>query len=170
MFLHNRALRLKAALLHEPSVAVINLPTIPTEETLLQRSARHHVAVVPVASLHAGTLEAIALAKLLQPDEIRAVHFLDDEANPDDLLRRWEEMALDVPLQIVAAPYRQIDRPLVTAVRDIRSDGADLVTVVMGELILRWWHHLLHNHRTLEVKAALLFEPGVAVAVVPHHL
>ena len=43
-------------------------------------------------------------------------------------------------------------------------------TVVIGECVPRWWQHGLHNHRALQMKARLLFEPGVAVVSVPHHV
>jgi amino acid transporter len=167
---HNHAFRLKAGLLLEAGVSVINVPTIPAEDTLLQRPARRHVVLVPVASLHTGTIEALKFAELLRPLDIRAVHFQDEEEETERLLRQWEEMGLEIPVEVVAAPYRDIDQPLVQHVRDLRADGADLVTVVIGELVLRWWQNLLHNHRALEIKAALLFEPGVAVASVPHRL
>lgn len=167
--LSHQALRLKAGLLCEPGVSVINVPTIPAETTLFQRPAQRHVVLVPLAGVHAGSLDALAFARRLRPFEVRAVHFQDEEES-EHLVDQWEEMALDVPLDVVGAPYRQIDRPLVTHVRNLKADGADLVTVVIGELVLRWWQQPLHNHRALEIKAALLFEPGVAVASVPYHL
>ena len=39
------------------------------------------------------------------------------------------------------------------------------MTVVIGEFVPKWWQHGLHNHRALQMKARLLFEPGVAVGV-----
>jgi amino acid transporter len=169
--MHNRALRLKAGLLFEPGVSVINVPTIPAEATLLRHPAQRHVVVVPVASVHAGTIEALELAKVLQPFEVRAVHFHDGEdEETEPLSRQWEEMGMEIPLEVVSAPYRDIGPPLVLYVRDLKAGGADLVTVVIPELVFRWWQDLLHNHRALEMKAALLFEPGVAVASVPHRL
>jgi amino acid transporter len=168
---HSRALRLKAGLLFEPGVAVINIPTVPTDSTLMGRPAHRHVVLVPVGALHSGTLEALEFARLLRPFEVRAVHFQTVEAETESLLRQWEGAQLPIPLDIVAAPYREIVDPLLATVRDLKAvRGADVVTVVVGEVVLRWWHHPLHNHRALEIKAALLFEPGVAVASVPHHL
>jgi hypothetical protein len=171
VLLHSRALRLKAGLLFEPGVAVINVPTLPADSTLLGRPAERHVVLVPVATLHSGTLETLEFARLLRPFEVRAVHFHAVEAETERLLRQWEEAGLDLPLDVIAAPYREIVDPLLATIGDLKtSRGADLVTVVIGEMVFRWWHHPLHNHRALEIKAALLFEPGVAVASVPHHL
>jgi amino acid transporter len=170
MGVHNRALRLKAGLLFEPGMSVVSLPTVAADATLLQRPAQRHVVLVPVAALHAGSVEALEFARLLRPFDVRAIHFSDGEEETDRLLRRWEEAGVGIPLEFVAAPYRRIDQPLVAEVRALKAGGADLVTVVFGELVLRSWQHLLHNHRSLDIKAALLFEPGVAVAAVPHHL
>lgn len=149
---------------------MIDVPTTPAEAMLLERPALRHVVLVPVAALHAGTRQALEFAKLLRPFEVRAVHFQDADEESEHLLQQWKEAGLEIPIEIVAAPYREIDQPLVQHVRSVKAEGVDLVTVVIGELVLRWWHHPLHNHRALEIKAALLFEPGVAVASVPHHL
>ena len=82
----------------------------------------------------------------------------------------WAEEAIPVPLDIVASPYRELGGPLLEEVRAIKEEGADLVTVVINELVPKWWQHGLHNHRALQMKARLLFEPGVAVVSVPHHI
>ena len=34
----------------------------------------------------------------------------------------------------------------------------------------RWWQNLLHNHRALLIKAALLFKPNTVVTSVTFHL
>ena len=75
-----------------------------------------------------------------------------------------------MPLDVVAAPYRELGEPLLHEVEAIKAEGADLVTVVIGEFVPKWWQHGLHNHRALQMKARLLFEPGVAVVSVPHHV
>ena len=46
---------------------------------------------------------------------------------------------------------------------------ADLVTVVIPEIVPRkWWEHLLHNKTALFIKAAFLFKPNVIVTSVPY--
>ena len=70
----------------------------------------------------------------------------------------------------MAAPYRELGEPLLHEVEALKAEGADLITVVIGEFVPKWWAHGLHNHRALQMKARLLFEPGVAVVSVPHHV
>jgi amino acid transporter len=166
---HNAALRLKAGMLFEPGVVVVNLPTLGQDRTLVARPPRFHVALVPVANLHAGVREALRVAELLGPDRVRAVHIAELPEDAESLEERWLEEGIPVPLDVVAAPYREIDDPLLQEVDALKGEGADLVTVVIGEFVPKWWQHGLHNHRALQMKARLLFEPDVAVVSVPHH-
>ena len=80
------------------------------------------------------------------------------------------ERGVPVPLDVVAAPYRELSVPLLEEIDALKAEGADLITVVIGELVPKWYQHGLHNHRALQMKARLLFEPDVAVVSVPHHL
>ena len=169
VFRHNDALRLKAGLLFERGIVVVNLPTCEADATLVTRPPRRHVALVPVATLHAGAYEALRVAELLGPDRVRAVHIAELPEDADALEAAWHEQKLPVPLDIVAAPYREVGEPLLQEVEAIKAEGADLVTVVIGEFVPKWWAHGLHNHRALQMKARLLFEPGVVVVSVPHH-
>ena len=167
---HNDALRLKAGMLFEKGVVVLNIPTTEADDTLLTRPPRKHVALVPVATLHEGAREALRVAQLLRPDHVRAVHIAEIADEAETIEDQWSEQQLPVPLDIVAAPYRELGEPLLHEIEAIKAEGADLVTVVIGEFVPRWWQHGLHNHRALQMKARLLFEPGVAVVSVPHHV
>jgi amino acid transporter len=169
VFRHNAALRLKAGLLFERGVVVVNLPTLGHDKTLVRRPPRYHVALVPVSTLHAGAREALRVAELLGPDRVRAVHIAELPEDSDALQAQWLEQSVPVPLDVVAAPYRELGEPLLQEVDAIKGEGADLVTVVIGEYVPKWWQHGLHNHRALQMKARLLFEPDVAVVSVPHH-
>ena len=64
---------------------------------------------------------------------------------------------------IVSGSFTSRSAAMVRWVEAIKAEGADLVTVVIGEFVPKWWQHGLHNHRALQMKARLLFEPGVAV-------
>ena len=167
---HNDALRLKAGMLFEKGIVVVNIPTTDADDTLLTRPPRKHVALVPVATLHEGAREALRVAQLLRPDHVRAVHIAELADEAEVIEEKWAEEQLPVPLDIVAAPYRELGDPLLQEVEALKAEGADLVTVVIGEFVPKWWQHGLHNHRALQMKAKLLFEPGVAVVSVPHHV
>jgi hypothetical protein len=167
---HNDALRLKAALLFEKGIVVVNIPTTRSDATLLKSAPRRHIALVPVAALHEGAREALRVAELLRPDEVRAVHIAEIAGEAETIEEQWSAQQIPVPLDVVAAPYREMGAPLLHEVEALKGEGADLVTVVIGEFVPKWWQHGLHNHRALQMKARLLFEPGVAVVSVPHHV
>jgi hypothetical protein len=167
---HNRALRLKAGLLFERGVVVVNIPTVSNDETLVLHPVRRHVAVVPVSGVHAGMNDAINFARMLQPSEVRAVHIADVLVDADKVIDAWVDAEIPIPLEVFASPFREVASPLLEVVKSAHDDGADIVTVVLGEIVPRWYQHGLHNHRALAIKRRLLFEPGVAVASVPHHL
>jgi amino acid transporter len=142
----------------------LDLP--PTGKPMLP--ARNH-AVVLVSRLHLPTMRAISYAKATRPDTLHAVTIQVDQADTDDLLQRWNEHGLDVPLVILDSPYRDITKPVLDYVRRLRAEHPhDVVTVYVPEYVVgRWWEQLLHNQSALRLKARLLFEPGVMVTSVP---
>ena len=166
---HNGALRLKAGLLFERGVVVVNVPAVGADIGPARRP-RQHVALIPVSALHGGARDALRVARLLGADRVRAVHIAEHDEDAEALEAAWAEHDISVPLDVVAAPYRELSVPLLEEIDALKAEGADLITVVIGELVPKWWQHSLHNHRALQMKARLLFEPGVAVVSVPHHL
>ena len=70
------------------------------------------------------------------------------------------------------SPYREITRPILDYVRDVRqADPRDVVAVYIPEYVVgRWWEQLLHNQSALRLKGRLLFTPGVMVTSVPYQL
>ncbi len=137
-------------------------PTLP---------ARVH-AIVLVSRLHRPALRALALARATRPDVLEAVTMELDAAETRELVGEWERRDLPVPLKVLAAPYRDLARPLVDYVRDLRCHGTrSVITVFIPEYVTtRWWQNLLHNQSALRLKGRLLFTPGVVVVNVPYHL
>ena len=101
---HNDALRLKAGLLFERGDRGGEPPTCEADSTLVTRPPRRHVALVPVATLHAGAFEALRVAELMGPDRVRAVHIAEPPEDAETLEAAWQARQLPVPLDIVAAP------------------------------------------------------------------
>ena len=73
---------------------------------------------------------------------------------------------------MVASPYREITRPVVQYVKQLRRESPrDIVTVFIPEYVLgHWWEQVLHNQSALRLKARLLQQRGVVVASVPYQL
>ncbi|WP_445033565.1 APC family permease [Streptomyces sp. SAS_275] len=130
------------------------------------------LAIVLVSKVHKPTLRALAYARAIHPNRLEALTVSVDAEDTDELRRRWEELAIDVPLKVVDSPYREITRPVVGYVRSVRRDSPrDVVAVFIPEYVVgHWWENALHNQSALWLKSRLLFTPGVMVTSVPWQL
>jgi len=132
----------------------------------------NHTVVVLVGSVHRGVLEALAYARSLAPNHLVAVTVVSDEEEQERIERAWADRAIDVPLEIVYDPYRELTRPIMRYVDEIDARWEnDIVTVIIPEFVVKhWWSHLLHNQSALILKGRLLFRKGTVVTSVPYHL
>ena len=60
---------------------------------------------------------------------------------PNELVHRWQESDISVPLKVVASPYREITRPVLDYVKRITKDSPRMVvTVFIPEYVVgHWW-------------------------------
>ena len=157
-------LALKFRLLTEAGVVVADVPTVD------ERPGGRPLAVrVFVSSANAASMRALNWAEAVGLPNTRAVNFAFDEQEAAEIRRKWQAEEARVPLEVLAAPYRDIGDPLLAYLRELTGDGYEAL-VVLPELILRGWARLLHNQRALYVKRLLLVEPHVILASVPYQL
>ena len=133
--------------------------------------SRNH-AIVLVSRLHLPTMRALAYAKGTRPSMLEAVTVRIDDDDVQRLEEQWTQHDIDIPLVILDSPYREMTRPVLDYIRQLRKQSPrDVVTVFIPEYVVgRWWEQLLHNQSALRLKARLLFEPGVMVTSVPWQL
>ncbi len=133
--------------------------------------SRNH-AVVLVSKLHLPTLRALAYARATRPDALEAVTVSVDDAETRELVHKWEDSDISVPLKVIASPYREITRPILDYVKRISKESPrTVVTVFIPEYVVgRWWEQVLHNQSALRLKGRLLFMPNVMVTSVPWQL
>jgi len=88
------------------------------------------------------------------------------------LLAEWERHEMPVSLTVLESPYREVTKPIISFVKQLRADRPrDVVNVFIPEYVVgHWWEQLLHNQSALRVKGRLLFQPGVMVTSVPWQL
>jgi amino acid transporter len=129
-------------------------------------------AIVLVAKLHKPTLRALAYARASRPNVLEGVTVSVDEDATAALVDQWEAERIPVPLKVLASPYREITRPVIDYVRDVRrASPRDVVSVFIPEYVVgRWWEQILHNQSALRLKGRLLFTRGVMVTSVPYQL
>ncbi|MDG4859198.1 APC family permease [Streptomyces sp. T-3] len=144
-------------------------PDGPSDDSV--RPSRVH-SIVLVSKVHRPTLRAVAYAKLMRSDTLEAVSIKVDPAETKALQAEWERRGITVPLKILDSPYREITRPIIEYVKNLRRDSPrDAVSVIIPEYVVgHWYEHLLHNQSALRLKGRLLFTPGVMVTSVPYQL
>lgn len=105
----------------------------------------HHTVILPVAGLHRGTLKAVEYAQALGGD-LHAVNIAIEGTENPTLYNRWQELLPDIPLEVIASPYRSVLTPLLEYIEGFVREEGDYVTVVMPEFVpSKWWHRFLHN-------------------------
>ncbi|MGH2683241.1 MAG: APC family permease [Actinomycetota bacterium] len=171
------AFRIKASLLFERGIVVVDIPLLPEERAEAEAHAHRpleperNVCIVPVSAAHDVTVRALAYARTLGPAKLEAVFFAGEPEEAEEILQEWASRRLDVPLSIIEAPFRDIGPPLLSEIRRYTSREDTVATVVLPEFVPRkWWQHFLHNQTALFMKRLLLFEPDVVAVSVPTHL
>jgi amino acid transporter len=133
--------------------------------------SRNH-AIVLVSKLHLPTMRALAYARATRPDALEAITVSVDDAETRELVHKWEDSDISVPLKVIASPYREITRPVLEYVRRVSKESPrTVVTVFIPEYVVgHWWEQILHNQSALRLKGRLLFMPNVMVTSVPWQL
>ena len=125
-----------------------------------------------VGRVHKGVLQALAYAKSINPQHLVAVSVVSDEEEQERIEKSWAEFGLDVPLEIVYSPYRELSRPTMRFLDELDERWPnDIITVLIPEFVVsHWWEHILHNQSALLLKGRLLFRKGTVVTSVPYHV
>ena len=116
----------------------------------------------------AGCVGECGYARATRPHNLTAITVAVDPAEARGLQDEWDRRGIPVPLTVIDSPYREITRPVLEYVRDIRLQSPrDVVTVFIPEYVVgHWWEQLLHDQSALRLKSRLLFQPGVMVTSV----
>jgi len=127
----------------------------------------NHVVVL-VRQLDRRTLSALRFARLLQASDRVALH-VDTQGDGDELVRDWAAAGIEIPLEVVPSPYREIIGPVVRFVRSRKVSPQDTVTVVATDVDSSdRVDLLLHAQTPFWIRSALSTEPGVAYLDAPY--
>jgi hypothetical protein len=143
-----------------------------TPDKVHQEHINHTVVVLVGSNIHRGVLKAIDYARSLRPQHLVAVYVSFEEEDRERLEKQWRAFKLDVPLEIVYSPYRELIAPIERYIDELddRWDN-DTITVVIPEFVVgKWYEHVLHNQSALFLKGKLLFREGTVVTSVPYHV
>jgi amino acid transporter len=168
--------RLKVRLLREPGVVITDVPVLSEGGSPAGVDGRplipeRVVALVFVSAPHDASMRAVNYARTLDAEETRAVFLATEPDEAPHILERWAERGIEIPLDVVEAPFRDLGPPLLDEVRRVTAEPGTLAAVILPEFtVTRWWHRILHNNRALFIKRVLLFEPRVVLSSVPYQI
>jgi amino acid transporter len=138
---------------------------------LPSRQTRHRV-IMPVSSVHQGTLEALRYAKLLS-DDVTGVHISLDPSETEKVQKKWRTWGEGTRLVVLDSPFRLFIEPLLEYIEEIVDNRQpnETITVVVPEFIpSKRWHNALHMRTAEVLRQELLAKHGVVVTDVPYHV
>jgi amino acid transporter len=134
-------------------------------------NVRHRV-LVPISTIHQGTLAALRYARMLS-DDITAVHISTEPEDTDKVRRKWEIWGRGTRLVIVDSPYRLFLEPLLDYIQEILANrqANETITIVVPHTVpgLRIYN-TLHMQTAEMLRRELLSTPGVVITEVPYQI
>jgi amino acid transporter len=133
------------------------------------RVSRHRV-ILPISSVHRGTVAALRYARSLS-DDVTAVHVSMSEEEAEAVRRKWGLWGSGVRLVILESPYRLLLEPVLEYIRRIADQRQpnEIITIVVPQFVpWKSWHNLLHAQTAVLLRLALLFRPGIVITNVPY--
>jgi amino acid transporter len=137
-----------------------------------RKTVRHHKVILPISSVHRGTLQALDYAHSLSYD-VTAVHIAIDPIQAEKVRQKWELWGNGTRLVILESPYRTMIEPLISFIDkiDAARQPGETITVVVPEFInQKWWEKLLHMQTASWLRSVLLNRPGIVILEVPYQI
>jgi amino acid transporter len=135
------------------------------------RIARHRV-ILPVSSLHRGTIAALRYARRLS-DDLTAVHVSTNPEDAERVEKMWGLWGSGVRLVVLDSPYRLLLEPLLDYIKHVAAQGQpnEVITIVVPQFVPRHtWHNVLHAQTAVMLRLALMFRRGIVITSVPYQV
>jgi amino acid transporter len=160
--------RFKRTVSHEPGAALVIVPTSP-EGGQSPSEGKGPAVIVLVDGANIVAHRAAAVGRLIKGDQPRFVHLDIDGEETARFRESWEEEDPGIEIEIVPAPLRELaDAAVSIAASAVNRDR--FVTVVIGEVVPRWWQRPLHADEAKAAKAALVRDTRTVLIAVPYQL
>jgi amino acid transporter len=129
------------------------------------------VVMVFVDRLDLAVARAMQFGRALRPDELRAVHFVIDQHQADELAAEWREHGLtNLGLELIDCPDRRLTRSAVETVAHELCAGDSEVCVLLPERKFNGaWHRILHDQTAESLSREISRLPHANVTIVPFH-
>jgi amino acid transporter len=132
---------------------------------------RHRI-ILPISSVHRGTLAALRYAQMLSED-VTAVHVSIDPQEAERVRQAWGLWGKGVRLVILESPYRMFLEPLLQYIDLIAAQRQpnETITIVVPQFVpKRWFYNLLHTQTAMMLRLILLFKKGIVITDVPYQV
>ncbi len=126
-----------------------------------------HVVVVFVDTVDLAVMRTVHYGASLRPVELRAVHFMLDEAQAKRLEGEWDRLNMHVPLEVVECPDRRLKRAAVELVQRTITDDLTEVTVLLPRRKYNVLARPLHDQTADALAAEVSKVPHVYAQIVP---
>ena len=141
---------------------------IPNEPRIAAR--RGHRAVVLVDKADRATMRAVRYALSLGADEVMAVHAAVDHDRERELIGRWMELRVPIPLDVVECWDRNVPRALEQYVVELMSRRHEVTVVMPRRDYAAVRQRILHDRTSRRIARAVGRYEHVDVAIVPYVL
>ncbi len=134
------------------------------------RALRRHVVLVFVDRLDMATARALQYARTIDPEELRAVHFVLDDMVSEHLRQQWERLGLPqkVTLDLRNCPSRRLVHDAVQLVAEELVDGNTEVSVLLPRrAYARGWSRILHDRTADRIAGQVSRLPHANATIVP---
>jgi amino acid transporter len=133
-----------------------------------QPNYSRRVVLIFVDDVDLATFAAIRYARGLRPTSMRAVHFVIDSAQAENLREKWVRFGQDVPLEMIDTPDRRLLRAAVELVNDEAAHQGTHVTVVLPRRSFSpLFGRLLHDRTADKIAAVVSQVPNSAATIIP---
>lgn len=131
-----------------------------------------NVVLVLVGQVHSGVLKALNYARGLEVEHLIALHVCIDEDDGSAITKRWQELDVDVPLELTTANYRDLGPTIESYVDGVmaRWPRTPLTIVTSQDAGGGTFDNLLHNQSLVLLAERLMLRAGVVVTTVPYRI
>ncbi|GLB27568.1 amino acid permease [Lacrimispora xylanolytica] len=129
-----------------------------------------NLCIVLVGGINRSVLKALNYANLITSNVV-ALHISTDEKQSELLRKKWVETGIDVPLEVVNSPYRELIEPVEDYIskREQNLEPGDMITIVMSRFMEEsWFANILHNQTTYFIMQRLRRHRNVSTVLVPY--
>jgi len=143
----------------------LSLDIIPKQKKI----RRNHV-IMPISSVHQGTLRALQFARTLS-DDITCVHVAVDPEEVEKVQKKWEKFGDGYRLVILDSPYRLFMEPLIEYLSKIEDNmlQGDIITIVIPQFVAKsGWTNLLHARTSEALRRILMNRDEIVIVEVPY--